>query len=207
MAKALLTSSWTTSTLPKLAALPVEARVLVTAILTVLAIGMLGAVGQIIVHDIIPTFIENNSIGLHGQSAGNITEEETVKSRGDLFGDLSAEPVSTPSNNNAINRQEQFIWLLKWTHIHLFGMSMIFIFVGGITVLLDLATAAKAWLVALPFFGVLVDIMAMWLKAYGSPAFFWLHLPGGVLFSGIFLFVLTRALLEMWGTKRVANEN
>jgi hypothetical protein len=40
----------------------------------------------------------------------------------------------------------------------------------------------RTWLVVLPFIGVLVDILAMWLKAFVSPAFFWLHVPGGGLF-------------------------
>ena len=58
-------------------------------------------------------------------------------------------------------------------------MSMIFIFVGAITIWLDVASSLRTWLVVLPFIGVLVDILAMWLKAFVSPAFFWLHVPGG----------------------------
>ena len=46
---------------------------------------------------------------------------------------------------------------------------------------------------------VVVDIAAMWLKAFVSPVFFWLHIPGGGLFAGIFLYVFFRALGEMWG--------
>ena len=38
----------------------------------------------------------------------------------------------------------------------------------------------------------------VWLIGYVSPTFFWLHLPGGGLFGGIFVFVSLRALLEMW---------
>jgi hypothetical protein len=54
----------------------------------------------------------------------------------------------------------------------MFGMSMIFIFVGAITICLDVGSAQRTWLVVLPFVGVLVDILAMWLKAFVSPAFF-----------------------------------
>ncbi len=77
-------------------------------------------------------------------------------------------------------------------------MSMIFIFMGAITLFLDLSLKARAWLIVLPFLGVLVDIAGVWLKGYISPAFFWLHVPGGALFVTIFVFVALRALKEMW---------
>ncbi len=64
---------------------------------------------------------------------------------------------------------------LKWTHIHLFGMSMIFIFVGAITIWLDASSALRSWLVVLPFIGVLVDILAMWLKAFVSLREMWFN--------------------------------
>lgn len=66
-------------------------------------------------------------------------------------------------------------------------MNMIFIFTGAITLFLNLGPAARAWLIGLPFAGVLVDIGAMWLKGYVSPHFFWRHLPGGGLFGCIFV--------------------
>jgi hypothetical protein len=78
------------------------------------------------------------------------------------------------------------IWTLKWTHIHLFGIW------------LDAVSALRTWLVVLPFIGVLVDILAMWLKAFVSPVFFWLHVPGGGLFAAVFAYVSLRALWEMW---------
>lgn len=207
MITAIQKSNPTVISLPTLATLPIEARVLATAIIVVLALGMLGAVGQIVIHDIIPTFFSDKPMEHRGQSTANKPEEGSVDSRGDLFGELPADSVTVSSKPKAIYQQEQFVWLLKWTHIHLFGMSIIFIFVGGITVLLNLNSGTKAWLVILPFAGVWIDIAAMWLKAYVSPAFFWLHLPGGAMFSGIFVFVLIRSLMEMWGTKRVTHEN
>ena len=38
---------------------------------------------------------------------------------------------------------EQFVWTLKWSHIHLFGMGMIFIFMGVISLLL--AAHTRRW--------------------------------------------------------------
>jgi hypothetical protein len=83
---------------------------------------------------------------------------------------------------------------------------MIFIFMGAITLLLDLKAMTRAWLIILPFVGVWIDIAGVWLKGFISPAFFWLHVPGGLLFATIFIFVSLQALREMWlpGSRQLA---
>lgn len=77
-------------------------------------------------------------------------------------------------------------------------MNIIFILLGGITLLLDINQNVKTWLVVLPFAGIFIDIATVWLKAFLSPHFFWLHLPGGGMFGLVFLFVFLRAMWEMW---------
>ena len=178
---------------PKLGTLPLPAKVLATAVLVSMAVALVGALGQIVVHDIIPTFFADAEVA---PSPPPVAPE----GRGDLLGDLSAEPAAAP--DEPLHRSKQFVWLLKWTHIHLFGMFMIFIFVGTVAIFLDLGATLRGWLVALPFIGVLIDISGMWLKAYLSPAFFWLHVPGGGLFVLVFGVVFFRALYEMWAQDR-----
>ena len=124
------------------------------------------------------------------------SESDSDKDRGDLFSDLST--TETQPKKTPFYAGEQFVWTLKWTHIHLFGMSMIFIFMGVISLLLDADPKIRTWLIVLPFIGVLIDILAMWLKGFVSPAFFWLHIPGGGIFVLIFGYVSLRALWEMW---------
>jgi hypothetical protein len=77
---------------------------------------------------------------------------------------------------STFHKKEQFVWTLKWAHIHLFGINMI---LGLITLLLEAGSKLRTCLIALPFIGVFIDILAMWLKAFVSPIFFWLHIPGG----------------------------
>ena len=183
---------------PKLALMPVPAKALVTMIIMTMAIAMLGALGQIIVHDVIPTFFAGEQMAGHSASEMEAVtspgEGEATSGRGDLFASTPVEEkVAGP-----LYKTEQFVWTLRWTHIHLFGMSMIFIFMGAITMFLDLSPRARTWLVVLPFIGVLIDIASVCLKGYISPAFFWLHIPGGGLFGTIFIFVSLRALKEMW---------
>lgn len=195
--------------LPTLSDLPLPAKVLGTAIIFILGIAMLGAAGQIVVHDIIPTFFgERDRDGNEGHTAPGLhsgeTELEGDSERGDLFGDVSIEKDAKVKK--PFYQSDQFIWSLKWTHIHLFGIGSIFIFMGGITLFLNLSAKLRIWLIVLPFVGVLIDIAAVWLKGYVSPAFFWLHILGGNLFVVIFSFVSIRALWEMWvasGSKRV----
>jgi hypothetical protein len=182
---------------PTLSTFPTPAKALVTAIIVILSIAMTGALGQIIIHDIIPTFFTGSHpeghMGYEEPEANPTTAED--QSRGDLFAE---EVVETESEKVAFHTTEQFVWTLKWTHIHLFGMNMIFFFVGGITVFLNYGVRLKTWLIVLPFLGVLIDIAAMWLKGFVSPVFFWLHIPGGGLFGVVFGFVAIRAMLEMW---------
>jgi hypothetical protein len=182
---------------PTLSRLPVFAKALFAAMLLTLALAMVGALGQIIVHDIIPTFFPT-SAAHQGMAAPGPAAAPSEDGRGDLFADapVQKEPMGKIS---PLYRDERFVWTLKWSHIHLFGMNMIFLFLGIVTIFLDMSPKAKAWLVVLPFIGVAVDIAAIWLKGFLSPAFFWLHIPGGGLFVGVFLFVFFRAFSEIFG--------
>jgi hypothetical protein len=169
---------------------------------------MLGALGQIVIHDIIPTFFAESKTTDHagmsmdtGSDSESQVQETSPSERGDLFSD-DTPAAETQVESSPFYKSEQFVWTLKWTHIHLFGMNMIFIFMGAIAIFLDVGTRWKTLLVVLPFAGVLIDIAAMWLKAFVSPAFFWLHIPGGGLFGFTFFYVSLRALREMWWMRK-----
>ena len=193
----------TRSRWPTLATFPLPAKALISVIILTMALAMAGALGQIVVHDIIPTFFsdqvpQDKSIrGMEDMNPSKAAEKsETVSGRGDLFSEAPAMKKSTESA--PFYKSEQFVWTLKWSHIHLFGMNMIFIFMGTITIFLNISIKARTWLVILPFIGVFIDIATMWLKGYISPGFFWLHIPGGGLFGISFTIVSIRALWEMW---------
>jgi len=181
----------------------IPGKALATCIILTLTLGMSGALGQIVLHDIIPAFYSKStssdmspsSAGHGGKPTGH-SELNPLNKRGDLFSELS--PAGTQPKDKPFYKDEQFVWTLKWTHIHLFGMSMIFIFMGVISLLLDAGSKFRTWLIVLPFIGVLIDILAMWLKGFVSPVFFWLHIPGGGIFGLVFGYVSLRALWEMW---------
>ena len=171
-------------------------------------VAMLGALGQIVIHDIIPTFFAESGamdpadMSMEAMPDSGSADDETPSSeRGDLF---SSDAPITEEKAPSIPfyKTDQFVWTLKWTHIHLFGMNMIFIFMGIIVIFLNLRTKWKTLLVVLPFAGVLIDIATMWLKGFVSPAFFWLHIPGGGLFGFTFFYVSLRAFREMWWARK-----
>ncbi len=191
----------------QLSAFPIPLKALITAILITLAFGMIGAGGQIIIHDLIPTFLSNTEKGQGHQHGGNTTKSHHSGGRNnvsshentnneDFFADM--DKGNTKISDTPFYSTENFIGLLKWTHIHLFGMNFIFILLGSVTLLLNLSGKIRTWLIVLPFIGIFIDIGAMWLRSYVSDVFFWLHIPGGGLFVGIFVVVFLRAMWEMW---------
>ncbi|UCF91130.1 MAG: hypothetical protein JSW39_23095 [Desulfobacterales bacterium] len=191
----------------KLVHLSVPAKALVSAILMTMAIAMTGALGQIIVHDIIPTFFAetHSPPGRQAEETAPTAapgQNQVPAGRGDLFAETPVPEQAAQSQ--PFYQSEQFVWTLRWTHIHLFGMNMIFIFMGAVTLFLDLSARGRTWLIVLPFAGVILDIAGMWLKGYFSSAFFWLHIPGGGLFGAIFILVFFQALWEMWAPHRIA---
>lgn len=164
-------------TMPKLGDWSRPAKVLATTIILMMAIGLCVAVGQIIVHDIIPTFWNK----LEYSEMGNKSTEKHMIIRGDLFADVALEKKLL-----TFYQRKEFLFALKFTHIHVFGMSAIFIVMGTLVLFLDLSSKARIWLIVLPFIGIIVDLASVWLKLFVHPAFFWLHIPGGALFGIVF---------------------
>jgi len=179
---------------PVLGRWPGPAKALATAIVIMLGIGMMGALGQIIVHDIIPTFFEEETTG--DEDAMEMPGSSADPKRGDLF--ASAQDQAPEQD---FYETEEFIFALKFTHIHIFGMSGIFIVMGALAFFLDRSAALRTWLIVLPFAGILVDLASVWLKIFVHPAFFWLHVPGGMLFAAVFAVDSVLMLKEMWLVK------
>lgn len=174
---------------PTLAGLPVPAKVLVTMVVAMLSLGMFFAVGQLTVHDVMPTLFE--------KAAPRPSPVDMT--RGDLF----ASP-ETPAPEPAFYKTDKFIFALKFTHIHMFGMSAIFFVMGLIILFAAIRPGLKTGLIVLPFAGILIDLAAVWLKLFLSPTFFWMHIPGGLLLFGVFIVDVWLAITQTWfagGTK------
>ena len=180
-------SVWTEN--PHPGAWPVPAKALVTMAVLMMALGLLFAGGQIVVHDIIPTFFSEKAM----LSSSHDQMEAPASGRGDLFGGPPAKMAPPPFYESA-----EFIFALRFTHIHIFGMSAIFILMGAIVFFLWLSPRTRTWLIVLPFIGIIVDLASVWLKLFMHPAFFWLHIPGGLLFGIVFALDIYLIISQMW---------
>ena len=120
--------------------------------------------------------------------------------RGDLFAEAAP---AAEKGRPALHQTDEFIFALKFTHIHIFGMSGIFVVMGALVLFLDLGIGLRTWLVTLPFIGILIDLASVWLKIFVHPAFFWLHIPGGLLFGVVFAVDSLYILKQLWSREAV----
>ena len=174
---------------PRLCDWPLPGKVLVTMIIVMMSLGFCVAAGQIIVHDIIPTFWDGDKQRMSDH--GEIEKHSSI--RGDLFDEAAVKEEVSP-----FYQTDAFIFALKFTHIHIFGMSAIFILMGFFVLFLDLSIKARVWLIVLPFIGIIIDLSSVWLKLMVNSAFFWLHIPGGALFGAVFVIDAVLILCQMW---------
>lgn len=179
---------------------PLPAKALVTMVVVMMSLGLFFAGGQVVVHDIIPTLFSGSAM----ESSRHERMKEAAPGRGDLFGNAMATMEKPP-----FYKSDEFIFALKFTHIHVFGMSAIFILMGAIVFFLNLSAVVRTWLIILPFAGIIIDLAAVWLKLFVHPAFFWLHMPGGVLFGIVFTLDVYFILVQMWigSSSRPETEN
>lgn len=87
--------------------------------------------------------------------------------------------------------------LTRVSHIHLFGIAFIFMFVGAIFSFAEFAGRWKIILVATPFAFLLLDVLSWWLTKY-HPIFAWLTMLGGFGYSLASTVMIFTSLGQMW---------
>jgi len=88
--------------------------------------------------------------------------------------------------------------LTRVSHIHLFGISFIFFFVGWIfTYATGFSPLTKAILIFTPFGFLMVDVAAWWLTKL-DPNFAWLVIIGGFGYSLASTVMIFTSLYQMW---------
>lgn len=93
--------------------------------------------------------------------------------------------------------------LTRVSHIHLFGISFIFMFVGLIFSFSETSTLKyKCIAIGMPYVFLLVDILSWWLTKL-NPMFALLVILAGAGMAVSFLFMWTVSILEMWWFDRV----
>jgi hypothetical protein len=89
--------------------------------------------------------------------------------------------------------------LAKVSHIHLFGMSIIFLLTGAIFALSGTPIWVRLFLVVVPYLAILMDIGSWWFTKYLDPAFFaYVVVAGGACMGLALAGQILIALWEMW---------
>lgn len=97
--------------------------------------------------------------------------------------------------------------LARVSHIHLFGIAFIFMFVGLIFSLASgVPKVLKASVISMPYIFLLVDISAWWLTKL-HPNFAWFVIIAGTAMALSFAFMWVVSMYEMWILPRLREDN
>ena len=89
--------------------------------------------------------------------------------------------------------------LARVSHIHLFGISIIFLLTGAIFALSETPIWLRVSLVVVPYLAILMDIGSWWFTKYLDPAFFsYVVVAGGACMGLALAMQILIVLWEMW---------
>ncbi len=138
--------------------------------------------------DGVEKIIETRCVTCHNESASGIPN----------FKDFEQLKALTTQDTGAT-----FASLTRVSHIHLFGISFIFMFVGLIFSFAETTTTRyKCIAIGMPYLFLIADIVSWWLTKI-HPMFAWLVIFAGMGMGVSFMFMWATSILEMWLYKPV----
>ena len=100
-----------------------------------------------------------------------------------------------------------FSSLARVSHIHLFGIAFIFMFVGLIfSLTAGVPKYLKATIIVMPYVFLVLDITSWWLTKL-NPNFAWLTIIGGSMMGLSFIFMWVVSMYEMWIMPRIHSDD
>lgn len=109
--------------------------------------------------------------------------------------------ITTKEVMNQMTKRDEgatFPTLTRVSHIHLFGISFIFFFVGWIfTYASGFTPAIKSILIVTPFAFLVIDVASWWLTKL-NPNFAWVVIIGGLGYSLAATVMIFTSLYQMW---------
>jgi hypothetical protein len=85
--------------------------------------------------------------------------------------------------------------LARVSHIHMFGISIIFLLTGAIFALSETPVWLRVSLVVIPYVTIMMDIGSWWFTKYLDPAFAYVVIAGG---AGMGLALAAQILIALW---------
>ena len=101
------------------------------------------------------------------------------------------------SANTAIDLGQSIRSLVRVSHIHLFGMSFIFMLTSLIFALSEVSRLIRSALIAIPFIAIWLDIGSWWFTRY-EPLFAYIVIIGGALMGLSLAGQIGISLYGMW---------
>jgi hypothetical protein len=114
---------------------------------------------------------------------------------------LSIPPLTNYDEVAKVVRQDpgpSVAQLARVSHIHLFGISIIFLLTGVIFSLSSTPVWLRVSLVVLPYITIVMDIGSWWATKYFSPIFAYIVIGGGALMGLALAAQILISLWEMW---------
>ncbi|MBT3504387.1 MAG: elongation factor-1 alpha [Piscirickettsiaceae bacterium] len=100
-----------------------------------------------------------------------------------------------------------FSSLARVSHIHLFGIAFIFMFVGLIfSLATGIPVVLKSTVIVMPYIFLIIDIASWWLTKL-NPHFAWLVIIGGGTMALSFAFMWIVSMYEMWIMPRIHEDD
>ena len=131
----------------------------------------------------IDKIIEQRCVKCHNENSSTLPD----------FADFEQLKELTEQDNG-----ETFGSLTRVSHIHLFGISFIFMFVGIIFNFSETTSIlSKSVAVGMPYVFLISDILSWWLTKF-HPMFAWVVIIAGMGMAISFMFMWATAMLEMW---------
>lgn len=96
--------------------------------------------------------------------------------------------------------------LARVSHVHLFGISIIFLLTGGIFAMSEVPRCWRMIVVAAPYLAIWADIGSWWITKY-EPLFAWVVVIGGTLMGLALAVQVFCSLWEMWLAGRVSGRS
>ena len=88
--------------------------------------------------------------------------------------------------------------LARVSHVHLFGISIIFLITGAIFALSDISVKVRVLVVTVPYLSIIMDIGSWWGTRYLDPLFAYIVIAGGVLMGLALAAQILTSLWQMW---------
>jgi hypothetical protein len=102
---------------------------------------------------------------------------------------------------------DPFVTLVRVSHIHLFGLGLIFYMLGRIFILTEIPVRLKRIIVVVPFAAIALDIGSWWFTKYSMDMFAYIVMIGGVMMGGSFAFQAFISLYQMWFFKQPVRQD